>query len=328
MASSRDSHLQKIAELVLRMRLQEHEERLKQSKKEVEIEAARQNVPKGQAVRGLLVTAWCEELEKHCDQAVRELIGLMRTFDAFSSVEMFRKQFEEHTDSAATKLVQRLGSGSGGSAATEKNRITNVASRIKTHARQTLNEEVAKAEREREAGEILTSSGGEMDDRLPLYRRATFDRDLTEMLKAAKKNEVSLSLIMMDLDRFKSVNDNHGHPVGDEVLLVAAERAGRRLQGKGKAYRYGGEEFAILLPNYSTEEAVGLAERIRKDIEKTPMSSKKLKITGSFGIACTPDLAPANAPANAKDAKALLRCADDALYRAKEEGRNRVRAEE
>ncbi len=325
MASSRDSHLQKIADLVLRMRLQEHEERLKMAKKEVEKEAARQNVPRGQAVRGLLVNAWSEALEKHCDQAVRELVGLMRTFDALSSAEMFRKKFEEHTDSAAAQLVQRLNSaGNSSSAAAEKNRITNVASRIKTRARQTLKEEVEKAEREREAGEILTSSGGEMDDRLPLYRRATFDRDLTEMLKAAKKNEVPLSLIMMDLDRFKSVNDTHGHPVGDEVLLVAAERAGRRLQGKGKAYRYGGEEFAILLPNYSAEEAVGLAERIRKDIEKTPMSSKKLKITGSFGIASAPD----HAPANAKDAKVLLRRADDALYRAKEEGRNRVRSEE
>ena len=138
------------------------------------------------------------------------------------------------------------------------------------------------------------------------------------MVRAADGDD-PVSLVMIDLDHFKSVNDRHGHPVGDEVLLEVAGRVVRRASRKGKAYRYGGEEFALLLPGYSAEEAVGLAERIRKDLEQATLSSKSLKVTASFGVACVPDQAP--------DSKTLLEKADAALYAAKKGGRNRVRAE-
>lgn len=322
MAPSPDPQLQKIADLVLRKRLQQHGERLTKCKKDVEKDATRHNLPSGRHLRELLVTAWCEAFETHCEQARRDLLGLMRTFDALSSAESFREKFDAHVDAAAAKLKQRLANTDFRgipSAGSEQNRIANVASRIKTRSRQTLQEEVERAIREREAAEILMPSLGELDDRLPLNRRGSFDRDLAERVKAAQESDEPLSLVMIDLDHFKSVNDRHGHPVGDEVLLAAARLVGKRVARKGKAYRYGGEEFALLLPNYSAEETLGLAERIRKDIEMAAISSKKLNVTASFGVACLPD--------HASNPKALLQKADAALYRAKHEGRNCVRAE-
>ena len=101
------------------------------------------------------------------------------------------------------------------------------------------------------------------------------------------------------------------------MLQALSNLLSTRTRADYIACRYGGEEFALLLPNLSVEEAVGLAERIRKDIEKTTVSSKSLKVTVSFGIASLPD--------HAKNSKTLLEKADAALYEAKNLGRNLVR---
>ena len=161
------------------------------------------------------------------------------------------------------------------------------------------------------------TSPEERDDLIPLYRRRVFDRDLVAMVNEAARAREPLTLVMIDLDRFKQVNDEHGHRVGDEVLLATSELVNRRVRGKGKAYRYGGEEIALLLPNYSVDEAVVLAEMLRKDLEGTPLSSRRLTITASFGLACVPD--------HASDPAALVEKADAALYEAKDLGRNYVR---
>jgi diguanylate cyclase (GGDEF)-like protein len=99
--------------------------------------------------------------------------------------------------------------------------------------------------------------------------------------------------------------------------MEVSEMVVKRLAHKGKAYRYGGEEISLLLPSYSAEEAAGLAERIRKDIAREPLSSKSLEVTASFGVASVPD--------HGTSASELLENADKALYGAKENGRNRVR---
>lgn len=156
----------------------------------------------------------------------------------------------------------------------------------------------------------------ELDDRLPLYRRKVFDSDLVRhVAEACAKSP--LALVMLDLDKFKAVNDTHGHPVGDELLLEVARCAMDVIGNKGRAYRYGGEEIAILLPNYTEEEALVLAERMRRVLEDSIWTSKQLKITASFGVAVTPSLA--------SDASGLLSLADAALYEAKKLGRNYVR---
>lgn len=161
------------------------------------------------------------------------------------------------------------------------------------------------------------SVAADRDDRLPLYRRLVFDRDLPEMVRAATSEREPLSLLMVDLDRFKQVNDLHGHPCGDGVLHDVAQVIQRCVGVKGKAYRYGGEEFAILLPNHSAQEAIALAERVRREIEGAVIGVKRLKITVSVGIASVPD--------QATDVATLVARADEALYEAKNLGRNLVR---
>lgn len=170
----------------------------------------------------------------------------------------------------------------------------------------------------RPQGKIKHASGedDEKDDLLPVLRRKVFDRDLLALSSVATESE-PVSLLILDLDHFKAVNDTHGHPVGDEVLIECAHAIVRRSRLKGKVYRFGGEEIAVLLTNFTVSEAFALAESIRSEIATSKMSSKKLSITASIGVA--------TAPVHAAEGKQLLKVADEALYTAKHLGRNLVR---
>jgi diguanylate cyclase (GGDEF)-like protein len=157
----------------------------------------------------------------------------------------------------------------------------------------------------------------EFDSRLQILRREAFDRDLADRVDSALLSGDPVALVILDLDKFKLINDQHGHPVGDEVLESVSGLVRRLVGAKGTCYRYGGEELSILLSNYTTDEAVALAERIRGELERLPISGKQLRITASFGVA--------ELPVHAQSATDLLRKADEALYQAKNLGRNRVR---
>jgi diguanylate cyclase (GGDEF)-like protein len=200
--------------------------------------------------------------------------------------------------------------------AAERRRLTNLAAELKADATSRLDQEVKRIE-SRAAFSAGKAAAGETDDRLPLHRRAVFDRDLDQMVRAALETQEPLGLAMVDLDHFKKVNDANGHPVGDEVLLAVAQIVVRCVRGKGKAYRYGGEEIAVLLPNCTAGESAAVAERIRREIGAAPLGSRRLAITASFGVA--------GVPGQATSAKALLETADAALYEAKRAGRNCVR---
>jgi diguanylate cyclase (GGDEF)-like protein len=130
-----------------------------------------------------------------------------------------------------------------------------------------------------------------------------------------------LGLVMVDIDHFKKINDTCGHQSGDAVLQEVARRISNSLRGEDAVGRYGGEEILILLPGLGTREAVRTAERIRQEISgsaiHTPETS--LRVSASFGVASTEDLL-------APTAFALVHLADQALYRAKSGGRDRVEA--
>lgn len=161
------------------------------------------------------------------------------------------------------------------------------------------------------------SEPDELDDRLPLYRKKIFDADLAEFSATALNAGQPLSLVMIDLDHFKEVNDHYGHLAGDEVLVALSELIAARVNGKGKAYRYGGDEFAILLRNYTLEEATVLAEIVRKGVESARLLDGKIRMTASLGVAGLPE--------HATNPNALLEFADKASYQAKNLGRNLVR---
>ncbi len=150
-------------------------------------------------------------------------------------------------------------------------------------------------------------------------------RALMELLSAeverARRYGLTLSLLMIDLDHFKLVNDTYGHPVGDEALRSTARVLQREARTVDVVARYGGEEFVVMLPETQEEGAVAVAERIRIRIAEQAIlpgaSYDKARVTVSIGVAAVPS-ARVNAPED------LLALADEALYRAKAEGRNRV----
>jgi diguanylate cyclase (GGDEF)-like protein len=148
-----------------------------------------------------------------------------------------------------------------------------------------------------------------------LYNPRYFKQRLQEERARAARHEASLSLIVLDLDHFKRVNDRFGHPVGDAVLTHAARVISDTARASDIACRIGGEEFAVICPLTSSTDAAALAERIRTKLERTPSwtGSGKIELTASFGVA---EVTGAKA--------ALLERADAALYRAKAAGRNQV----
>ncbi len=151
-----------------------------------------------------------------------------------------------------------------------------------------------------------------------LHNKRVFIDALGRKLLAALRFDKKLSLIMTDLDRFKSVNDTYGHQVGDEVLRRFASVLARNARQVDMACRYGGEEFVIICEETDAEGAWMLAERIRMDMQRESFSSDK----GAFAVTCS--LGVATAPAQGDTPDELIRNADEALYQAKHSGRNCV----
>lgn len=151
------------------------------------------------------------------------------------------------------------------------------------------------------------------DDLTSLSNRRHFEECMTAALSAAKRHNHPLSLIMIDLDHFKAVNDTYGHIEGDNVLQAFAGLLRELIRTEDFAARWGGEEFAVILPHTACEAAVALAERIRVACRKHFFARNGL--TASFGVAQLQ---------SGEDYDSLIRRADDAMYRAKNEGRNRV----
>ena len=153
-----------------------------------------------------------------------------------------------------------------------------------------------------------------------LHNRRYMESHLTTHIDNAVDANKNLSILLFDLDYFKSVNDTHGHEAGDIVLRRIGEIVAGNIRGSDLGCRYGGEEFVVIMPGRSLKTARDIADRLRSVVEATdfraPDAAEPLKITISVGIAAlqTPDDTPLS----------LLRRADRALYSAKEGGRNQV----
>jgi diguanylate cyclase (GGDEF)-like protein len=147
------------------------------------------------------------------------------------------------------------------------------------------------------------------------YNRRSFEMQLDKDIQMAKRLNQPLSLIMLDLDRFKHLNDTAGHDAGDEALRLLANCFRQELRGVDSAARFGGDEFALILPQAYADGAMIVAERLRKRIEKIEIPGFG-NLTTSIGIATF--------PFHAGSRTELFRAADDALYAAKRAGRNRV----
>jgi diguanylate cyclase (GGDEF)-like protein len=158
------------------------------------------------------------------------------------------------------------------------------------------------------------------DELTGLYNRRYLDTSLEEEFHKAKKNKTQLSLIMVDLDFFREVNEQYSHEVGDEYIVEVSKVFKKHFRSSDIISRYGGDEFTIILPDTDLKVASDVAEIIRKNVEKIDFLKKHkgpdIKLSTSQGIAAFPENT-----ANLDDLKKL---ADKALYQAKETGRNRV----
>lgn len=150
-----------------------------------------------------------------------------------------------------------------------------------------------------------------------LYTKSVFNQRGPVLIEVAKKEVSPIALLMMDIDRFKSVNDTFGHQAGDEAIKAVAGLLSKAVEGKGEGYLWGGDELAAILPNFTPDEAIALAERIRRAVEVAKLTQQGLTLTVSIGVATFPD--------HGQDHVALHDAADKALYDAKNHGRNLVR---
>ncbi|MEE8409572.1 MAG: GGDEF domain-containing protein [Myxococcota bacterium] len=161
---------------------------------------------------------------------------------------------------------------------------------------------------------------GTTDPLTGIYNRRYFDGHLHADFRLCIRHGEPLSIIMIDIDHFKKVNDTHGHLAGDSVLRQLAEKLATRVRTEDILARYGGEEFIIILRRTSPKGAAALSEAIRDLIEKTQFEFQHsvAQVTVSVGVATM------ETKADFGDANELLEAADKALFKAKEHGRNRV----
>ena len=170
-------------------------------------------------------------------------------------------------------------------------------------------------------------SACEVDDLTKLYRRSAFFNKWEHLLRECQRLGENCGVLMVDIDFFKAVNDNHGHPTGDEVLKRVAKLLKQYESPTCFAGRYGGEEFIVALRG-SDAEILGKAEMIRRSAERMhgPVVGPDGQPSANVEWKCTLSVGMASSHKVGYDASRLMKSADEALYEAKRRGRNQVRA--
>jgi diguanylate cyclase (GGDEF)-like protein len=149
-----------------------------------------------------------------------------------------------------------------------------------------------------------------------IFNRRFFEMRILEELERARRHHLALAIMMIDLDGFKSLNDEFGHLLGDEALRQMAAIFSEQMRKADVVCRFGGDEFAVLLPETNGQNALRAAEKLRRTVAGWAFPGVPRPMTVSVGIACFPE--------HGGSRDELIKSADDALYRAKQEGRNRV----
>ncbi|WP_372847445.1 diguanylate cyclase [Shewanella sp. Scap07] len=170
-----------------------------------------------------------------------------------------------------------------------------------------------------EANQKLTEQTT-IDSLTGVKNRAAFDKRLQAEGRLSRRQQTPMAILMLDIDRFKSINDNHGHLAGDQCLRLIAQALKAKLKRPADLVsRFGGEEFAIILPNTAQDGALQVAESIREAIDELPLSwdNQTIPLTVSIGVC-------AEVVEDEDHTQLLLDHADKALYQAKNEGRNKV----
>jgi diguanylate cyclase (GGDEF)-like protein len=205
-----------------------------------------------------------------------------------------------------------------------KNKSIEIINQLKRQTGKQLEKEVI--EQVKETTSILREQKEEsekkavMDELTGTFNRRYFETKLEDELTLAKRFRMKLSLLMIDIDHFKQINDNFGHQIGDVVLQETVAVIKNSLSSTDFLCRYGGEEFAVIMTETELEKAVEIAEKIRKEVEEHIFygGDRIIPVRVSIGVA--------EYPANAVIKQILIEKADQALYQAKNSGRNNVKA--
>lgn len=249
---------------------------------------------------------------------VKEL--LLRLADVISSTNDASGRAAEAFNSAKT-TIDRLDIGKSADLAEAQRILVQEIDRVlKTNA--ALHSELDQAnkgiaDQRRQIEELRVQARIDGLTRIP--NRAAFNERLTEYLSLLDRTNLAFSLLLLDIDFFKKVNDEHGHPNGDRILRGVAAKISDSVRTNDFAARYGGEEFAVIFPGTGLDEALAVSERVRQDIAKTNfrLDDSNIKTTVSGGVAqCQKGM----------DADQIIAAADKALYNAKTSGRNTVLA--
>ena len=166
--------------------------------------------------------------------------------------------------------------------------------------------------------EILLKNQATRDPLTALYNRRYFEEEVAKQLTECTLQKIPYTVLMIDADKFKNINDTYGHKTGDKVLIELASVAERALRDDDIVARYGGEEFVVFLPGVSAEQGVVVADRLRQSISKIVVYSdanQPVSFTVSIGLSSSEI---------SDNIDTLVKTADQALYRAKQNGRNRV----
>jgi diguanylate cyclase (GGDEF)-like protein len=256
--------------------------------------------------------------EKNPDMVIVDLI--MPVYDGFTFLQMknAKPQFLDipvivltSKDDPSSK-VQGLEKGAQ-DYITKPFNEKELLARVKVHLKiKTLQDELKKKN-------IMLQKISITDDLTRIYNRRYFMQRLKEEYTRAARYKEKISLILIDLDNFKQVNDNYGHQAGDNILVKVAKLMKQQLRGCDFIGRYGGEEFIIILPYTDHTGACTLAERMRISLEQNPFKfgKKNVVVTLSAGISSYPE-------SGTSSYEDLIRKADEALYAAKKDGKNKV----
>jgi two-component system cell cycle response regulator len=244
-----------------------------------------------------------ETVEAQCD-----ILGTLGQGDTWADIPVFALADEEHLAEKILALEQ--GAADYQSFRADKRELE---ARIRRQLRQ--QERTRKLRDEKE----LLARLARTDALTGLHNRAQLDASLEIELSRSRRSRSPLSLLMIDLDHFKRINDTHGHAAGDRVLRAVAETLEQITRCSDLACRYGGEEFAVILPDTTPANAYAVAEKIRLSLMALNLreGQASIPVTASIGISGT-------RPEGLTQAAELLREADQAMYLSKQRGRNRT----
>lgn len=265
-----------------------------------------------------MVVGKVDSSEKKLDKNlkdVREL--LLRLADVVSATETASGNATLAFNSARD-VIGKIDSESSDLQEAQRVLIDEIDRVIKTNAKlhtELNNANQGIAEQRRQIEELRVQA--RIDALTKIANRAAFDERLNEYLALVERGKLAFSLLLLDIDLFKAINDEHGHIAGDRVLRGVAARISASIRANDFAARYGGEEFVVIMPATDLTESATVAERVRQDIAKTNfrLDDKNIKITISGGLAeCRVG----------QSCETIIAAADQALYHAKTTGRNRV----